>query len=156
MDKPLLPMIAFRFTGLDGAIELTIEEVFGFPNETSYGGGYGARGTFSVKSGGYAAKDMHYFTTGELFEFYTQLKVCYENMRGEAELTNTERKLELKCSFDKLGHVTFKGNFQSRPAIGNILRFEVASDQTQIRESLGLLEKVYGVFGGMTGVKRVL
>ena len=45
------PMLAFRMTGMDELIKLTIDEVLGFPNETSYGGGYGARGILTLHAG---------------------------------------------------------------------------------------------------------
>jgi hypothetical protein len=45
-------MIAFRFSGIDGAIEQTIDELWGYPDETS----------------------------GELYEFYVQLlSVSFRN-----------------------------------------------------------------------------
>jgi hypothetical protein len=48
-----LPMLAFKLEGMDDSIELTIDEVWGYPNETSYGGGYGAKGNLSIRAGEY-------------------------------------------------------------------------------------------------------
>ncbi len=50
----LLPMLAFKLEGMDNFIELTIDEVWGYPNETSYAGGYSAKGNLSVHAGAFA------------------------------------------------------------------------------------------------------
>ena len=146
-------MVAFKMTGIGEYIELTIEEVWGFPKETSYGGGYGAKGILSIRAGQYSVIDNHYFTTGELYKFLTELKACYEKLNGTAILRNTEKELELKCEFDKFGHVIITGNFQANPVINNILSFEIFSDQTQIKDSIANLESIYEIFGNEKGKK---
>ena len=155
-----LPMLAFRMTGVGEYIELSIDEVFGFPNETSYGGGYGARGVLTIHatedSGEYFVKANHYFTTGELFRFSNALKRCYDTLSGEAVLENTERELELKCEFNRLGHVIMSGEFQACPTSKNSLVFEIKSDQTQVKDTISILEAVYKVFGGEQGKKDLL
>lgn len=149
-----LPMLAFVMTGIDSSIQLTIEEVFGYPDETSYGGGYGAKGTLDIKSGGFTANAFHYFTTGELYTFYQQLQGCYDSLTGIATLKNTERELELQCEFNKFGHVIITGSFQSSPTEKNILQFEIKSDQTQVKDTLLQLKAVYDVFGDNKGILR--
>ena len=57
-----LPMLAFRMTGIDEVIELTIDEVFGFPTETSYGGGYGVKGILTIRAGEYSASGVHCYS----------------------------------------------------------------------------------------------
>ena len=146
-----LPMLAFRMTGTDELIELTIDEVWGFPNETSYGGGYGAKGILTIRAGEYSVSALHYFTTGELYRFLQALKQGYDTLSGVAVLENTERELELKCEFNKLGHVIATGNFQANPAINNVLSFELKTDQTQVKDSISNLQAVYEVFGDNVG-----
>jgi len=150
-----LPRLAFRLRGLDGSIELFIDEVFGFPNETSYGGGYYAKGRINIDAGGYSVKSQHYFTTGELYEFLNALTVCQNELLGKAELKNTERELELVLTYNKLGHVNVSGEFQDRMDIDRKLVFEFQSDQTQIQETLSDLRKVIAVFGGKKGVSDI-
>ena len=151
---PQLPMLAFMMTGMDGSIQLKIEEVFGYPGETSYGGGYGAKGTLDIKSGGFVASAPHYFTTGELYVFYQQLQVCFDNLTGRATLDNTERELDLQCEFNKFGHVILTGSFQANPTERNILQFEIKSAQIQVKETLLHLKEVYAVLGDNQGVSR--
>ena len=147
-------MLAFMMTGMDGSIQLKIEEVFGYPDETSYGGGYGAKGTLDIKSGGFMVSAPHYFTTGELYVFYQQLQGCYDSLTGRATLDNTERELDLQCEFNKFGHVILTGSFQASPTERNILQFEIKSDQTQVKETLSQLKEVYAVFGDNKGILR--
>ena len=148
---PNLPMLAFRITGIDEFIELTIDEVWGFPNEISYGGGYGAKGRLSICAGEYSVSAMHYFTTGELYRFFMGLKQCYAILNGEVVLENNEGALELKCMFNKHGHVFASGMFRADSVVKNILFFEIETDQTQLNNSISDLQTVYKIFGGNEG-----
>ena len=150
-----LPILAFRMTGIDELIELTIDEIWGFPNETNWAGGYAAKGILTIRAGTYFVSAVHYFTTGELYDFSTGLKNGYNTLKGEAILENTERELELKCEFNKFGHVIVSGVFQAHPAINNILSFEIKTDQTQIKECISNLQAVYEIFGGNSGKREI-
>jgi hypothetical protein len=151
-----LPMVAFQIKGNGDSIELTMDEVFGFPKEESYGGGYGAKGVLSIRAGAYSVTDAHYFTTGELYRFYLALKECYDLLDGEAVLENVDRELTLKCVFNKNGHVYVSGEFQAKPAVANILIFEFRTDQTQIKSTLSALKAVYKEFGGQHGLTNLI
>jgi len=150
-----LPMLAFRMTGIDELIELTIEEVWRFPNEVSYSGGYGAKGMLTIRAGAYAVTASHCFTTGELYRFFQALKQGYDTLSGVAVLENMERELELKCEFNRLGHVIATGKFQANPVISNVLSFEIKTDQTQVKDSLSTLQAVYEIFGDNAGKRGV-
>ncbi len=149
-----LPMLAFKIEGMEDSIELTIDEVWGYPHETNYGGGYAAKGTLSIHVGEYAVNNAtHYFTTGEIYGFLQQLQHCYKTLEGTAVLKNTERELQLTCLFNRRGHVLVEGSFQSNPALKNILSFEFSTDQTQIPQILSSLSMVASIFGGNHGVE---
>ena len=150
-----LPMLAFKLEGMDDSIELTIDEVWGYPNETSYGGGYGAKGNLSIRAGEYMVVNAtHYFTKGELYSFLQQMKYCYEVLDGFATLDNTDRELDLKCTFNKKGHVLIEGHFQKDPSINNKLTFELRSDQTQAAATISSLKAVAEIFSDNKGVKK--
>jgi hypothetical protein len=154
LKKLDLPMTAFSIAGYGEKLELTIEEVFGFPSQTSYAGGYGAKGSVEINSGSYHVLGYHYFTTGELWAFNQALKDCYDKFSGESILENTERELELVVKFFQTGKVEVRGSFQEQPGIGNELRFEFESDQTCILSAIKDLNKVEKVFGDNFGVKK--
>jgi hypothetical protein len=146
-----LPMLAFRIAGIYESVELIIDEVWGFPNEISYGGGYGAKGILTICAGDYSVSSNLYFTTGELYRFFNELTRCYETLSGTATLDNTDNTLNLKCEFNKRGHVFISGRFQADPAIKNILLFEFTTDQTHIKGNLFKLEAIYRLFGDEKG-----
>ena len=149
-----LPMLAFKIEGMEDSIELTIDEVWGYPHETNYGGGYAAKGTLSIHVGEYAVNSAtHYFTTGEVYEFLQQLQHCYKTLDGTAVLENNERELALTCLFNRRGHVLVEGSFQSNPALKNILSFEFSTDQTQIPKVLSSLSNVASIFGDKNGIE---
>jgi hypothetical protein len=148
-----LPMLAFKMTGIEEKIELTIEEVFGFPNETNHGGGYLAVGNLDICAKGYSVSAKHHFTTGELYRFYLDLSCCYKAMSGTASLENMERELELNCEFNKFGHVNLSGRFQAELNNKNILEFEIRTDQTQVEQTLYTLKHIFDIFGDDKGKK---
>jgi hypothetical protein len=152
MDKLILPMLAFSLNGYGEYIRITIDEVFGYPDETSHDGGYGARGRIEISSGGYKVDSQLYFTTGELYLFKESLNNCYKNFSGIAKLNNSEHELELSAQFSKTGKVQINGFFQERPDLDNSLKFEFNSDQTCIYEVIKELESVQSIFGAMKGV----
>lgn len=122
------PITAFHLIGNDEHVSLSISEVYGFPEETAYGGGYGAQGILDIRVGSYTVYANHYFTTGELYAFFCQLQKCYDSISGEATLANTEQELQLKIVFEKTGKVIVSGEFQERPDFENKLRFEMTTD----------------------------
>lgn len=136
-----LPMLTFNLSGENEYISLEICEIFGFPKEKAYGGGYGAKGILSIKVGSYLVKADHYFTTGELFDFYIKLQDCYKSISGDAVLKNTEHELQLTLSFKNDGKVIAYGNFQEFPTSKNKLIFEMKTDQTQVFYTLKDLKK---------------
>ncbi len=154
MSRLLLPVIAFSLNGYGEFIRLNIDEVFGYPDQTSYGGGYGAKGSIEISVGGYKVNSQHYFTTGELYMFKESLVNCYENLSGIAKLENTERELDLSVSFNRMGKVKITGWFQERPDLTNRLLFEIDSDQSFIFPVIKELEDIEKIFGNMKGVKR--
>ncbi|XEC96710.1 hypothetical protein AB6A23_09350 [Paenibacillus tarimensis] len=108
-------MDVFKIKGHQGYIYLSLEEVFGFPNETSHFGGYDVRGVFEVRSCYYFAKGELWFSTGEVFSFYNQLKDAYKSISGEASFINSEANAEIKIVFNaKRGHVVISGYFKEQ------------------------------------------
>ena len=149
-----LPVRAFRFNGLDGYCEIYISEVFGFPEQTDFDGGYGVRGCINLKANSYQVLNGGlWLSTGALYRFFKQLKPCYNKLSGEAIFTTVEQDLKLKADFKKNGHVIINGIYKERPDIDNILHFEINSDQTQVLEALKDLKKIGELFGDELGFR---
>ena len=70
-----LPIRAFCLNGYNEKIELQITELLGFPDNTSYEGGYDVRGTLHIVVGCYTVHtDNFYFATGVLYRLDWQLR----------------------------------------------------------------------------------
>ena len=151
-----LPMLAFKLTGNDEYIGLSINEVYGFPEEIAYGGGYGAKGTLEISVGSYYVHADYYFTTGELYTFLCQLQKCYDSICGEAFLVNNEQELQLNICFEKNGKVIVSGEFQEHPYVDTKLIFEMATDQAAISTVIRELLNVFHSFGDEKGISQRL
>ena len=149
-----LPIQVFNLKDYDGNfIKLTLNEIYGFPDELSYGGGYGANGLMEIEIGGYSVNAHHNFTTGELHQFSCQLKEMYNSLSGKAYIDNVASEFEMSIVFDKYGRVEIEGEFQASQNNETKLIFEMSTDQTVIREAINDLENVYNFFGGHGGVE---
>jgi hypothetical protein len=145
-----LPMTAFK---IGNFIELSLDEVFGFPHEICYPGGYSAWGEIDIRVEGYSVSSRIEISTGELYRFWVELKQCYDTLTGVAVLYNTYCNLELKCQFGTKGGVSVTGKFQADQFFNNVLEFEFDVDQTYIKETLTHLKRVFNMFGDEKGVQ---
>ena len=76
-------MNQFVIGGKQGFIRLEINEVLGFPHETSFKGGYEVKGKIDIKSGNYFVKDAElWFSTGQVYELYIELQKCFRKLNG--------------------------------------------------------------------------
>ena len=151
-----LPIAAFQLHGYNNEhICLNISQVYGFPDEISYGGGYFVKGNLDICVGSYSVLAEHSFTTGQLYNFYCQLQKCYDTISGKAVLENVEGELELELTFQKTGKVLAAGMFQERPDVDTRLRFEMITDQAAIASVLRELKNVYNTFGDENGIVKL-
>ncbi len=143
----------FAIKGSDGSIVVSILEVYGFPNETCHWGGYDTKSAIEIKAANYRISGQLYIATGEIFNFYKQLKDCQRTLKGKATLTSYEGNLSVEFNFDEQGHVQINGNFQEYQHSENELIFELDSDQSYFNETIVQLDAIVKRYGGMTGVK---
>lgn len=135
----------------NGSIYFSIEEVYGFPGQTSAFGGYDTRSSIEIESSGYQVKGSFYITTAELFSFYKQLQECYNTLKGTAVLANYEGNLRLTVEMDGLGHARISGFFREKLHEGNELRFELQTDQTYLFQPVSGLSDIVSVYGDERG-----
>jgi len=134
-----------------GQVYLKIMEVFGFPSETSFLGGYDTRTLLDIKVGTYSGKAIIYISTGQLHKFLTELKACYQTLKGTASLKDYEGNLEMVFDFDGLGHVKVSGHLREDISNRTELRFELDTDQTRIPQMIHGLEDLVLVYGDEKG-----
>lgn len=147
-------MDGFRIEGKNGYIQVCLKELFDFPNNTSFAGGYDGKWRLEIKSSNYYASGEIYASTGEMYKFYCLIKECYNKLNGIAELLTYESNLKLEVRFDKLGHVVIVGEYVERSDEDNKLVFEIISDQSYMFKTLNDLEKLWGKYGDLDGIKR--
>lgn len=138
-------------------IKLEINEIYGFPNETSFRGGYDIKCNLSVSSDIYSiTTDDYYSSTGALYNFYNQLKKCYDTLNGKAsyEVYFAENYLLFDVLF-KDGKASISGQYRHNPMLKNILYFEFESDQSYFAEVMNDLEQLIKRFGDNKGINNI-
>lgn len=140
--------------GEENYLNITFEEVYGFPKSTCSWGGYEVRSTLKIKSGNFQVASTLWTSTGELNDFFQQLKECNRNLKGIAKYKSYEGNLKLSVTYDTItGHVNIIGEFSEQNMLNNNLRFHIISDQTFITKTIQDFEPISEKYGDMFGVK---
>lgn len=147
-------MESFQIKGDNGLIRIELDEVFGFPNQTSHFGGYECRADIEIKIPNYHVKGDFYTSTGEIFRFFEELNKCQKEIKGEAKYLTLEGNLELKVKFDNSGHAEINGRFQQSMGVENILHFEINSDQSFLKYTVDELKVFVNKYGDNKGIIR--
>jgi hypothetical protein len=147
-------MESFKIYGDGDFVQITFDEVYGFPDTTSHFGGYEVRSKLEIKSRGFKVASILWTTTGELFEFYQLLKTSNKKLSGMIDFKTYEGNLAFSISYDTMGHVNIKGLFMEHGEFDNKLHFEFNTDQTFIKTTLQELETIVHKYGTMQGVTK--
>jgi hypothetical protein len=145
---------SFTIKGESDFLTLTFTEVFGFPETTCHWGGYDLRTMIEIKSRDFYVKSVLYTSTGEIYQFFQQLKSNNEKLSGTAKFISYEGNLDFTAVYDNLGHVNIKGRFSEQNQFDNELKFEFTSDQTFIRSTVDELSLIADKYGDMKGIKK--
>ena len=147
-------MEKFELKGENGFVSIQITRVFGFPESTSPFGGYDTESTIEIKCSNYYIKGLVWITTGDIFNFYKEMKECQENLKGQAKLNSYENNLLSTLKYDEFGHVVLKGKFTEKYMEENTLEFELKSDQSFMNSTLKDLELLVSKYGDNTGITK--
>lgn len=151
------PIKAFEIQGRGGeSVKLEIVEVFGYPDQPSFRGGYDIRCDLEILAGAYSVRtDLYYSSTGALYDFYVALQKCYDKLNGKAiyNVYCAENDLDMEIVFD-MGRVHITGRYRENIATQNSLYFEFDSDQSYFVEILRDLKKIVSTFGDKKGVRK--
>lgn len=136
-------------------ILFTLNDAPGFPDTTSYEGGYDIICTLQIDIGCYHVKCNRLFSaTGALYRFSDSLKKCYETLRGTAEYRLfLENDLVFTVSMTANGHASVKGTYQERPDQATVLAFEMETDQTCFLPVIQGIDGLKHTYGDMQGIK---
>ncbi|MHA6484093.1 WapI family immunity protein [Paenibacillus sp. strain BS8-2] len=134
-------------------IIISFEEVSGFPNSTSYSGGYDFEGTIQIRSGNYTVQGSIWLTTGELFQLNKEISEMYKQLKGKAFLKAFDSDFEVTIEIDQRGRIYINGNYKEFPSVDNELTFSFESDQSYLVKTIEDLQLIYLKYGGMKGIK---
>lgn len=144
----------FKIAGKQGFIQIELYEVYGFPNETSYLGGYDVKGKIDIKSGNYYVKDAEiWFSTGQVYQFFIQLQKCYYELKGSVTFSESENNLKIELNFNRFGQINIQGYFQEVADQENILHYEFESEQSYLTSTLRQLNSIVDQYGDLKGKK---
>ena len=131
-------MNLFCLNGYNGEkIRLDLNEVIGFPNNTSIEGGYDIICTLVIDSGCYHIEHDRLYSAIGSGEYHC----LYENdLTFKVEMTNG-------------GHAIVTGVFQERPNKQNVLQFEFDTDQSRLLSVIQDIESLKVKYGGMEGLR---
>lgn len=136
-------------------LSLELNEVIGFPTDTSYDGGYDMICTLTIDAECYHVKCNNvYSATGALYRFCDGLKMCYEQLAGRAEYRLLlEDFLCFSVEMISGGRAVVCGTFKERSDRENSLQFEFESDQSCFLSVIKSIESLKNTYGGMNGIK---
>ena len=148
-------MLTFSIRGEpDNFLKVTIINVSGFPDTTSPFGGYDTESTVEIKSSNFSIKVSLWVTTGNIYDFYQELKKCQDKLSGQASFRSYENNLIFNVNYDSLGHAYISGEYSEYNDVNNTLKFGFHTDQTFIKESVDELWKIYFKYGDNFGLKK--
>lgn len=140
--------------GMDSKMILFgLENVLDFPHTTSFEGGYAVKGVLSIHVNKYSVNNAEaWFTTGQLYQLFHQLKEAYEKLEGMIIFSNYDDSIYFEMLFNRSGQIDVSGYFQEYPSIDSRLIFEFQLDQSYIPSTLKELKEIIDVYGGMKGI----
>ncbi|MEP6612794.1 MAG: hypothetical protein ABJA76_12940 [Mucilaginibacter sp.] len=143
----------FTIEGHGNFVRIRFKRIFGFPDETCHWGGYDTESEIEIKVEDFNVNSTLYLTTGEVFEFYKNLAICNERLKGDVALENYEGDLDLKLRYDITGEVDITGSFSQNHGLIR-LEFEFKTDQSYIQSTLSQLKAIVLKYGDSKGVKK--
>jgi len=144
-------MDSFTLAGTTGSLTVQLEEVFGFPHQTSSFGGYDTRSRLRLRSHGFSVDSVLWLSTGEVFTFYQQLRAAHAQLAGIARFASSEENLCFAVAYLPLGQVALTGEYREHTPEANRLTFEIASDQSYLHRAVAELTQWAEQYGGMHG-----
>jgi hypothetical protein len=141
----------FTLRAGEDTVQVCLDEVFGFPAHTSHFGGYDAWGTVAIDFGAYHVRGPLWFSTGEVWQFSTQLRTAYDALTGQARFCSSEDNLDFTLRFTPRGHWILEGVYQEHLHLPTRLLFALESDQSYLVDTLAQLADFVAIYGDSRG-----
>jgi len=152
-EKVELPYCAIDISTDDGKMKLIVTAVNKGPSEFLKVGGLTADFNIKVVVKGIIADFKCYISVGNLYEFYKELKKCYNNLCGNAVLRDYSGKLtNIYVDFDKIGRCIIRGYIQNGAYSENGIGFCLRCDQSYIAPVINSLGRLFNELAELQGI----
>ena len=125
-------------------IELVLTDMYDYPNNTNFGGGYEFCGSFKLQIHSTLLQKMNfYFTTSDLHDFYKELLNCNEKLNGQAKYKpkcNDATPINIEVKYEKNGQCGIKCTYKD---CDDIFNFCFSSNQSYIQQTINELQIFY-------------
>ena len=145
-------MESITLNSSNGYIKFHLNDILGFPNETCYYGGYDILGEIEIKCDNYFVKGSLNLSTGNIFNFYTQLTELFNSLESVAKFDSYEHQLSFFVNVNKLGHLSVEGEYREDLVNNSRLIFALEADQSYLNDWLSELKKVVNKYGNNLGI----
>jgi hypothetical protein len=141
----------FTLRASERSLQVGLDEVYGFPDHTSSFGGYDVRGTVAIDGGAYQVRGPLWFSTGEVWQFSTDLRAAYDALAGQARFCSSEGNLDFTLTFAPRGHWLLEGVYQENVQYPTRLLFTLEGDQSYLVDTLAQLADFVATYGDNRG-----
>lgn len=100
----------------------------------------------TARAGGFAGEVSGELRCGELAAFARELAALEGALPGEARFTTMEGWLALRLVGDRTGHVRIEGALRDAPGTGNLLRFTLERDRTDLASWRRALDRINAAY----------
>lgn len=147
-------MNQFFIKGDTDFLNITLDQVQGYPDSTSHLGGYAVRASLKIKCGPFQVHTLIESSTGLFYQLLQQLKECQANLEGDIYFYSAEHAFNLFIGYDKTGQVIVSGRYIEEGSLKNQLQFEFLSDQSFLSSTIQELEGIAEKYGDSDGIKK--
>jgi hypothetical protein len=116
------------------------------PECTDWDDGNWLNTSVNVSVGGFNGSFVASLRADEFSRFHTELKLLRDNQVGTAAFSSMEDWLSIEVTCDSLGHFRAKCEAGDDAGGGNVLKFELAFDQTELLSILRGLREIEETF----------
>lgn len=99
-----------------------------------------------INSGAFRGRFFASFQVFEFSDFYDQLQLLYDTLKGKAIFSTLEGQLEISITCNALGNLEVSGFAMDEAGIGNQLNFQFQLDQAYLPKILGELATIVNLF----------
>lgn len=125
------------------AIALTRLE---FPESTDYWDGNWVYATVRIRVGAFRSEYEALLRTDEIARLRSGIAELHAELKGTASFESMEEWLRMTVDGDGRGHFVAKCDARDQPGTGNMLRFELRFDQTELPPILASLDAALAAF----------